>query len=68
MRLNYAGSLVNLFTSRNNNGFWKCCNAVYNPPIRDWTFDTTFLDPNRLPPGTPYIYSMTFTGFQRVNE
>jgi hypothetical protein len=67
-RLNYAGSLVNLFTSRNNNGFWKCCNAVYNPPIRDWTFDTTFLDPNRLPPGTPYIYSMTFTGFQRVNE
>lgn len=67
-RLNYAGSLINLFTSRNNNGFWKCCNAVYNPPIRDWTFDTTFLDPNRLPPGTPYIYSMTFTGFQRVNE
>lgn len=68
VRLNYAGSLVNLFTSRNNNGFWKCCNAVYNPPIRDWTFDTTFLDPNRLPPGTPYIYSLTFTGFQRVNE
>ncbi len=68
VRLNYAGSLVNLFSSRNNNGFWKCCNSVYNPPIRDWTFDTTFLDPNRLPPGTPYIYSMTFTGFQRVNE
>ena len=68
VRLNYAGSLVNLFNSRNNNGFWKCCNAVYNPPIRDWTFDTTFLDPNRLPPGTPYIYSLTFTGFQRVNE
>jgi hypothetical protein len=68
VRLNYAGSLVNLFNSRNNNGFWKCCNAVYNPPIRDWTFDTTFLDPNRLPPGTPYIYSMTFTGFQRVNN
>lgn len=68
VRLNYAGSLVNLFTSRNNNGFWKCCNAVYNPPIRDWTFDTTFLDPNRLPPGTPYIYSMTFTGFKRVND
>ena len=68
VRLNYAGSLVNLFSSRNNNGFWKCCSAVYNPPIRDWTFDTTFLDPNRLPPGTPYIYSLTFTGFQRVNN
>lgn len=68
VRLNYTGSLVNLFNSRNNNGFWKCCDAVYNPPIRDWTFDTTFLDPNRLPPGTPYIYSLSFTGFQRVNN
>lgn len=68
VRLNYAGSLVNLFNSRQNNGFWKCCSAVYNPPIRDWTFDTTFLDPNRVPPGTPYIYSLSFTGFQRVNN
>lgn len=68
VRLNYTGSLVNLFNSRNNNGFFKCCEAVYNPPIRDWSFDTTFLEPNRLPPGTPYIYSMSLTGFQRVNE
>lgn len=68
VRLNYTGSLVNLFNSRNNNSFFKCCEAVYNPPIRDWSFDTTFLDPNRLPPGTPYIYSMSLTGFQRVNE
>lgn len=68
VRLNYTGSLVNLFNSRNNNSFFKCCEAVYNPPIRDWSFDTTFLEPNRLPPGTPYIYSMSLTGFQRVNE
>ncbi len=68
VRLNYVGSLVNLFNSRNNNGFFKCCAAAYNPPIRDWTFDTTFVDPNRLPPGTPYIYSMNFTGFQRIND
>lgn len=68
VRLNYTGSLVNLFNSRNNNGFWKCCQAVYNPPIRDWTFDTTFLNPTRLPPGTPFIYSLSFTGFQRVNN
>jgi hypothetical protein len=67
-RLNYVGSLINLFNSRNNNGFFKCCSTVYSPPIRDWTFDPTFLDVNRLPPGTPYIYSITFTGFQRVNE
>ncbi len=68
VRLNYSGSLVNLFNSRNNNATFKCCSAVYNPPIRDWSFDTTFLDPNRLPPGTPYIYSMSLTGFQRINE
>lgn len=67
VRLNYSGSLVNLFTSRNNNGFFKCC-VVYEPPFRDWTFDKTFLDPNRLPPGTPYIYTMAFTGFERVSE
>jgi hypothetical protein len=67
VRLNYSGSLVNLYTSRNNNGFFKCC-VVYNPPIRDWTFNKTFLDPNRLPPGTPYIYTMSFTGFQRVSD
>ncbi|MDQ2747755.1 MAG: hypothetical protein M3T96_10915 [Acidobacteriota bacterium] len=67
VRLNYTGALVNLFNSRNNNASFKCCEAVYNPPIRDWSFDTTFIDPNRLPPGTPYIYSTTLTGFERLD-
>ncbi len=67
VRLNYTGSLVNLFNSRNNNASFKCCEAVYNPPIRDWSFDTSFIDPNRLPPGTPYIYSTTLTGFERLD-
>ncbi|MDH3494643.1 MAG: hypothetical protein OEM82_13895 [Acidobacteriota bacterium] len=67
-RLNYSGSLINLYNTRNNNGFFKCCTTVYKPPIRDWTFDSTFLDPERLPPGTPYIYSISFTGFQRINN
>ncbi|MFV0388051.1 MAG: hypothetical protein ACK5NT_04790 [Pyrinomonadaceae bacterium] len=64
-RLNYSGSLINLFNSANENGFFKCCTTVYNPPYRDWVFDTNFLNPDRLPPGTPYIYSITFTGFER---
>lgn len=67
-RLNYSGSLINLFNSQNNNGFQKCCTTVYSPPVRDWTFDNSFLDINRLPPGTPFIYSISFTGFQRVND
>ena len=68
VRFNYSGSLINLFNSRNNNSFIKSNSTLYIPPVRDWTFDSTFLDANRLPPGTPYIYSITFTGFQRVNE
>ncbi len=65
--LNYAGSLINLFNSRNNNASFKCCNTVYNPPNRNWVFDSTFLDPTRLPPGTPYFQYVQITGFQRTN-
>ena len=66
--LNYAGSLVNLFNSRNNNGSFKCCNTVYNPPVRNWVFDSTFLDAARLPPGTPFFQYVQTTGFERVNN
>lgn len=66
-RLNYAGSLINLYNSRNNNGTFKCCFQVYDPPERNWVFDATFLDVNRLPPGTPYFQQISMTGFQRVN-
>ena len=67
-RLNYAGSLVNLYNAFNNNGRFKCCETVYEPPIRDWIFETTFTDANRLPPGTPFVYNLSFTGFERLND
>lgn len=67
-RLNYSGSLINLYNSFNNNGKWKCCTTVYDPPIRDWTFDNTFSDPNRLPPGSPFVYYISLTGFERVSQ
>ncbi len=66
-RLCYTGSIINLFNSQNNNSTFKCCSRVYRPPTRDWSFDVSFLDPTRLPPGTPYIQTITLTGFQRVN-
>ena len=66
-RLNYAGSLINLFNSHNNSGPFKCCNNVYSPPDRNWVFDSSFIDVNRLPPGTPYFQNIQMTGFQRVN-
>lgn len=67
VRLNYAGSLINLFNSHNNNGTFKCCAAIYGPPTRNWVFDTSFLDPNRLPPGTPFFQTIQLTGFERLD-
>ncbi len=67
-RLNYSGSLINLYNSFNNNGRHKPNNATYNPPDRDWTFEESFKNPYRLPPGTPFVYYITFTGFERIND
>ncbi len=67
-RLDYSGSLINLFNSRNNMGSFKCCNTVYDPPTRNWVFDSTFLDPRRLPPGTPFFQYVQTTGFERSTE
>jgi type II secretory pathway pseudopilin PulG len=68
VRMNYSGSLINLFNASNNNGRHKSNGITYNPPIRDWTFEDSFTDPFRIPPGTPFVYFTTFTGFERVNE
>jgi hypothetical protein len=65
--LHYTGSIINLYNSQVNNGTFKCCNRVYTPPRRDWTFDVSFLDPTRLPPGTPFAHDIQLTGFQRLN-
>lgn len=67
-RLDYAGSLINLFNSRNNSGSFKCCNTVYDPPTRNWVFDSTFLDPTRIPPGTPFFQYVQTTGFERATD
>ncbi len=51
--VNYAGSMISMYYSQYNTGVFKCCNAVYGAPKRNYFFDTQFLDPNNLPPGTP---------------
>jgi hypothetical protein len=53
--LSYRGSLVSLYYSQYATGTFKCCTLVYNPPNRNYYFDTAFLDPNKLPPGTPML-------------
>jgi type II secretory pathway pseudopilin PulG len=53
--LSYRGSLVSLYYSQYATGTFKCCALVYSPPNRNYYFDTAFLDPAKLPPGTPML-------------
>lgn len=50
---NYEGSLVSLYFAQYGIGAFKCCNMVYNPPGRNYSFDLDFTDPSKMPPGTP---------------
>jgi hypothetical protein len=52
-QLFYNGSLVSMYYSEYNTGTFKCCTVVYSPPTRNYSFDTLFLNPSNLPPGTP---------------
>jgi len=52
-QLFYNGSLVSMYYSEYNTGIFKCCSVVYSPPTRNYSFDTLFLNPSNLPPGTP---------------
>jgi len=51
--LYYNGSLVSMYYSEYDTGIFKCCATVYSPPTRSYAFDTLFLNPANLPPGTP---------------
>jgi len=54
IRLTYYGSMIELFQSQQSVGAWGSSN-VYNPPLRQWYFDTNFkVNP---PPGTIMLYS-----------
>ncbi len=64
--LNYRGSIVSLFTSRQSNGTYKCCADVYSPPTRGYQFDTEFLTPSLLPPKTPMFRDVNATGFAQL--
>jgi len=51
----YNGSMVEMFSSRIANFPWPGTGTVYNPPVRDWAFDTNFNNPSQLPPLTPKV-------------
>jgi hypothetical protein len=64
--LNYRGSIVSFYRSRQANGIYKCCADVYSPPTRGYNFDTDFLTPSLLPPRTPMFRDVNITGFAQV--
>jgi hypothetical protein len=57
-RLTYYGSMINVYQSQESTAHWPGTGVVYNAPTRNWYFDVNFLDPNKLPPGTPVLRSL----------
>jgi hypothetical protein len=53
---NYNGSFIFQFFSHQGNGPWLIGgDGTYTPPNpRNWNFDTAFLLPAGIPPGTPF--------------
>lgn len=63
---NYLGSMASMYYSQYATGIFKCCSMVYQPPSRHYSFDTDFLNMNKLPPGTPKFRDVESVGYQQV--
>lgn len=62
----YTGSFIPLYRSTQALSNWENDTAViYMPPRRNWSFDSTYLTPNKLPPGTPFFQYIQATGFRQ---
>lgn len=65
LRWNFVGSLVPLYHSTQALGPYNADSTIYGAPIRNWAFDTTFLQMDRLPPGTPMFQYISPTAFRQ---
>jgi hypothetical protein len=65
--LNYGGSMVSLYYATYNTGLFKCCAySVYQPPIRNYVFDSDFTLPSGLPPGTPMFRDVESLSYRQL--
>jgi hypothetical protein len=64
--LNYRGSIVSFYTSRQAVGTYKCCDVVYGAPSRGYNFDAEFLSPPLLPPRTPMFRDINTLTFRQL--
>lgn len=65
-RFNFVGSLIPLYHSTQAMGQYSANSTIYSPPTRDWAFDVTFRQPDRLPPGTPQFQYIEPTAFRQI--
>lgn len=66
---NYRGSLISLHINRQAVGAYKfnaTNNHIYNAGGRNFTFDTDFLTPTLLPPGTPMFRDINTLQFRQL--
>ncbi|MEZ5344277.1 MAG: PilX N-terminal domain-containing pilus assembly protein [Pyrinomonadaceae bacterium] len=64
---NYSGSFIPLYRSTQALSQWENdTSTIYMPPKRNWSFDNTFLSPNKLPPGTPFFQYVQATAFRQI--
>jgi hypothetical protein len=64
--LNYEGSIVSMFYSRQATGLFNSGGNNYSPPTRGYLFDVNFLNPTLLPPRTPMFRDINTTGFTQL--
>jgi hypothetical protein len=64
--IGYRGSLVTLHNSRQATGTFKYNTNVYDFGVRNFTFDTDFLTPALLPPGTPMFRDINTLKFRQI--
>jgi hypothetical protein len=65
---NYNGSFIFQFFSHQGNGLWFINqDGSYTPPNpRNWNFDTAFLLPGGIPPGTPFYSFYQNSAYRQI--
>ena len=59
----FKGALIGLWVSQQATGNWCQGSDCYEPPIRNWGWDTRFADPDFWPPFIPSIFGVERVGF-----
>lgn len=62
----FRGAMASLFYNRQAVGTFKDGSNTYDPPERDFLFDTNFLQPALLPPRTPMFRDVNTLGFTQI--